>query len=111
MHQENTVRFHNTRSELVNVIPELHLFHPVINLRNYLIALAMKTIREVTKTFEDALLYLPDVVSVGIGQNGKGEPAIIVGITRHNHDAKALIPDELEGFPVILKIVEQPLPL
>lgn len=71
----------------------------------------MRTVREVKQTLEETLLNIPDVVSVGIGQDCKEEPAIIVGITRHNPDAEALIPDELEGYPVILKIVGQPKPL
>lgn len=68
----------------------------------------MRTVSEVIKTFEDALLYLPDVVSVGIGQDCNGDPAIIVGMTQHNRVAKTVIPAELEGYPVILKIVGLP---
>lgn len=64
----------------------------------------MKTIRETKQAHEAPLLALPDVVSVGIGQDEKGEPAIVVGLARDNAETRERLPEELEGYKVIVKI-------
>jgi len=64
----------------------------------------MKTISDVKRTYETKLLTLPDVVSVGIGQDPAGNQVIVVGITCDNPKTKALVPERLEGYPVIVKI-------
>jgi hypothetical protein len=64
----------------------------------------MKTISEVKRTYEAELLSLPDVVSVGIGQDPAGNQVIAVGLAGDNPKTKALVPERLEGYPVIVKI-------
>lgn len=67
-------------------------------------AATMKTISEVKRTHEAALLALPDVASVGIGQDGNGRPAIVVGLARDNARTRELVPEQIEGYPVIVRI-------
>ncbi|WP_449258602.1 hypothetical protein [Chlorobium limicola] len=67
----------------------------------------MKTIGEVKQANEAELLALPDVASVGIGLDEKGSPAIVVGLARENVRTQALIPQELETYPVTVKITGQ----
>jgi hypothetical protein len=51
------------------------------------------------------LLKLPGVVSVGIGRNETGIPSIVVGLDGPNSETQAKIPEQLEGHPVLIKIV------
>lgn len=67
-------------------------------------ATEMKTISEVKRAHEAALLALPDVASVGVGRDGKGGEAIVVSLARDNAEAKARLPGRLDGYPVIVKI-------
>ena len=55
-------------------------------------------IEEVKARHAEALLAQPGVVSVGIGLDEDGRPAIIVGVERE--DAAASLPRTLEGHPV-----------
>ena len=48
---------------------------------------------------------MPGVVSVGIGLDPKGNQAIIVGLGASNPEIEANIPQMIEGFPVITKII------
>jgi hypothetical protein len=63
----------------------------------------MKTISEVKRTYEAELLSLPEVVSVGIGQDPAGNQVIVVGLAGDNPKTKALVPERLEGYPVIVQ--------
>jgi hypothetical protein len=67
-------------------------------------ATEMKTISEVKRAHEAMLIALPDVVSVGIGRDENGEAAIVVGLARDNERTIALVPEKIEGYPVIVKI-------
>ncbi len=51
------------------------------------------------------LLKLPDVVSVGIGRDENGRPAIIVGLERPNPQTESQLPSQLEGYAVRVQIV------
>lgn len=68
----------------------------------------MKSIQEIKRTHETRLLALPDVVSVGIGMNADGAEAIIVGLAAPNPETRALIPEKLEEYPVIVRITGAP---
>lgn len=63
------------------------------------------SIKEVKSRHEARLLQLPDVVSVGIGRDENGNPAIIVGLNHSNPATESRLPAELEGYPVRLRIV------
>jgi len=63
------------------------------------------SIKEVKSRHEARLLQLPDVVSVGIGRDESGNPAIIVGLKRSNPATESRLPAELEGYPVRSRIV------
>ena len=63
------------------------------------------SIQEVKKQNEKQLLDLPGVVSVGIGLDANGNPAIIVGLEAPNPEMEAKIPDTLQGFPVVVRAI------
>ena len=63
------------------------------------------SIKDVKSRHEARLLSLPDVVSVGIGRDENGDPAIIVGLRRLNPETQSRLPTDLEGYPVRIRIV------
>jgi hypothetical protein len=63
------------------------------------------TITEAKAKHADHLLALPGVVSVGIGKNANGQPAIIVGLDKARPDTESQIPDSLESYPVVIEVV------
>jgi hypothetical protein len=65
------------------------------------------SIRDVKAKHERRILQLPDVVSVGIGRDDNGSPAIMVGLVRPNPETESQLPDQLEGYPVDVRIVGQ----
>ena len=63
------------------------------------------SIQEVKKKHEARFLDMPGVVSVGIGLDPHGNQAIIVGLDASNPEIEEDIPEMIEGFPVIIKII------
>ena len=63
------------------------------------------SIQEVKKQHEARFLDMPGVVSVGIGLDPNGNQAIIGGLDASNPEIEADIPEMVEGFPVIIKII------
>lgn len=63
------------------------------------------SIQEVKQQHEARLLALPGVVSVGIGRDDKGKPAIVVGLDKARAETEAEIHKSLGDTPVILQIV------
>ena len=63
------------------------------------------SIKEVKKRHENRLLQLPGVVSVGIGKDKNGIPAIVVGLKGSNPDTESRLPAQLEGYPVQVRYV------
>ena len=63
------------------------------------------SIKDVKSHHEESLLQLPGVVSVGIGQDENGNPAIIVGLERPDPKAESQLPTQLKGYPVVVRIV------
>lgn len=63
------------------------------------------TIKEIKKKHESRLLQLTDVISVGIGKDDEGNPAIMVGLRRRNPQTESRIPERLEGYPVKVRRV------
>ena len=62
-------------------------------------------IEEVKARHAEALLARPGVVSVGIGLDEDGRPAIIVGVEREETAAALALPPALEGHPVRVQVV------
>ena len=62
-------------------------------------------IQEVKKKHESHILRLPGVVSVGIGMDENGHHVIIIGLDGPRPDTVARLPGDLEGYPVIIRIV------
>ncbi len=61
------------------------------------------SIKDVKTQHEERLLQLPGVVSVGIGQDEKGNQAIIVGLERPDPETESQLPTLLEGYPVVVR--------
>ena len=50
-------------------------------------------------------MNIEGVVSVGIGHGRNNKPAIIIGLREKNEDSIDLLPSELEGYQVEIKIL------
>lgn len=50
----------------------------------------------------DALLAVPDVVSVGVGLGPDGEPTVIVGVRGGPARTRAVLPERVEGLRVVI---------
>jgi hypothetical protein len=66
-------------------------------------------IENVLRRHETALMRLPHVVSVGLGENERGEEAILIFLDRDpgalDREEGRCYPAALEGFPVQLRKV------
>ncbi len=62
-------------------------------------------IKQVKARHEQALMAIPGVVSIGIGLDTNGEQAIVVGLQKLESEHSHQLPDELEGFAVIVRQV------
>ena len=51
------------------------------------------------------MMSLPGVVSVGIGRDPQGNPAVIVGMDSPRAETQAQIPTQLDGYPLLIQIV------
>jgi len=63
------------------------------------------SIQEVKKKHEARLMSLPGVVSVGIGRDPQGNPAMIVGLDSPRPETQAQIPPRLDGYPLLIQIL------
>ncbi len=63
------------------------------------------SIKEVKSKYETQLLQMPGIVSVGIGSDETGQPAIIIGLEGPNPETESKLPERLEGYPVRHQIV------
>ena len=63
------------------------------------------TIQEARAMHVDSLMALPGVVSVGIGRNDAGNPAIVIGVDRERQAGDAELPTSLEGYPVVVQVI------
>lgn len=62
------------------------------------------SIEEAKAKHASELLELPGVVSVGIGLDECGRPAIIVGLDTPRPEIQARLPRTLEGHPVVASV-------
>jgi hypothetical protein len=63
------------------------------------------SIQEVKAKHASQLLERPGVVSVGLGRDEEGNPAIIVGMEASHPQTEAQLPQSLEGYPVIIRVI------
>jgi hypothetical protein len=63
-----------------------------------------KTIKDVKAKYTETLMAFPGVVSVGIGLNDAGEPAIHLGLDGTNPETESRLPKTLEGHDVVITI-------
>jgi hypothetical protein len=62
-----------------------------------------ETIQEVKARHQDQLMALPGVISVGIGRDERGNPAIILGLDAKQSASTKKIPEMLDGDPVVTR--------
>lgn len=63
------------------------------------------TIEEVRARHTERLMALPGVVSVGIGLDDQGEPAIVVGLDQVRPELEGELPDTLEGHRLVRQVI------
>ena len=68
-------------------------------------ALVTPSIQEAKAKHTGRLLALPGVVSVGIGLDAEGRPAIVIGVEGREPEEEAELPRSLEGHPVVTQVV------
>jgi hypothetical protein len=62
------------------------------------------TIQEVKAEHVDRLMALPGVVSVGIGRDSAGNPAIVIGLDGPRPETRAQLPASLGDYPVVVHV-------
>lgn len=62
-------------------------------------------IEVVKRQNEGRLMSLPGVVSVGIGRDPQGRPAIVVGLSEPSAAAQGQVPRQLSGYPVVVQTI------
>ena len=50
-------------------------------------------------------MAMPGVVSVGLGRDSHGDPAIVIGIEREEFTETLKLPPELHAYPVVIQVV------
>jgi hypothetical protein len=66
-----------------------------------------QSITDVKSKHESRILRMPGVVSVGIGRDENGNLAIIVGLSHANPETASRLPDQLDGYPLDVRVVGQ----
>jgi hypothetical protein len=64
-----------------------------------------ESIQKVKAKHEGQLMATWGVVSVGIGLDQKGQPAIIIGVESQDKLNKMILPETLDGYPVNVQIM------
>lgn len=65
----------------------------------------------VKEKYVDALMKIPGVVGVYVGETEEKYPCIKVMIREETDSTKKYIPKELEGFPVIIEVTGEIKPM
>lgn len=68
----------------------------------------MPTVEEIKAKYQQQLLQLPDVVSVGIGLSPDGEKVIVLGLAGKVPDTDCRVPTTLEGYDVQTRVTGTP---
>jgi hypothetical protein len=63
-----------------------------------------RTAYEVLRAHTAELMKIPGVVGTGEGEV-KGEPALVVLVSRHTAEVDRMVPKHLEGYPVEVRVV------
>jgi hypothetical protein len=64
-----------------------------------------RPIKEVKKDHERRLLAIPGVVSIGLGRDKAGNPAIIIGLDCPRPETERQLPTKLESYPVRIQVI------
>jgi hypothetical protein len=62
-------------------------------------------IYNVKRQNEARLMSLPGVVSVGVGQDQNGDPAIVVGLAAAAPATVQQVPEKISGYPVVVQTI------
>ena len=60
-------------------------------------------IYDIKRQNEAQLMSMPGVVSVGVGRDQNGQPAIVVGLAAAAPTTVEQVPDNIGGYPVIVQ--------
>lgn len=63
-----------------------------------------RTVADVLRAHTAELMKIPGVVGTGEGEI-RGEPAVVVLVSRRTAEVDARVPHRLEGYPVQVKVV------
>jgi len=69
-------------------------------------ALQGRSVEQVFDNHRDKLLSIPGVAGAGIARLD-GKPSIVVMVLRRTPELDPLIPDELDGYSVIIEIIRE----
>ncbi len=64
-----------------------------------------KSIRSVKRSLARELLQHPEVSGLGISENDHGEEQITIYLSEDSGAARALVPGDCEGYPVVAEVV------
>lgn len=64
--------------------------------------MTIKTIEQVQQDHTDEWMGIPGVVGTAIGQH-QGQPCILILTSDENEQIRQRIPDNIEGYPVIVQ--------
>lgn len=65
-----------------------------------------ESIQNVRTKHENRLMTTPGVISIGIGQNSKGQSSIVIGVESQDQLDKMSLPTELDGYPVKVQTMD-----
>jgi hypothetical protein len=63
-----------------------------------------RTVADVLRAHTAELMKIPGVVGTGEGEI-RGEPAVVVMVSRRTSEVNSRVPHRLEGYPVEIKVV------
>lgn len=63
------------------------------------------SIQDIKRQHEARFLAMPGVVSVGIGRDEQGHPAIIVCLDRPCPETETQLPQSLQDYPIVVQTI------
>lgn len=64
-----------------------------------------KLIRDIKAKNEDLLMTIPGIVSVGVGRDDAGNPALVIGVEAEEYCERVVLPEELQSCPIKFMVV------
>ena len=64
----------------------------------------IEKVKKIKKQYEKEWLSIAGVVAIGVGEVSKNQIGLIVSVIEDENKYKQLIPAEVEGIPVLIKV-------